>query len=60
MDPQVAAVGAYGVFMALNIVGVRGATTFELVITVITNFELLVSKGVVSLGFSMANFTKGG
>ena len=52
--------GAYGVFMALNIVGVRGATTFELVITVITNFELLVSKGVVSLGFSMANFTKGG
>ena len=60
MDPKVAAVDAYGVLMALNIVGVLVATTFELIITVIANFELLVSKGVVSPDFSMANFTKGG
>ena len=60
VDPKVAAVGAYVVFMALNIVGVRIAATFELVITMIAIFELLVFMGVVSPGFSMANFTKGG
>ncbi|MDO9405398.1 MAG: ethanolamine permease [Polaromonas sp.] len=60
VDPKVAAVGAYLVFMTLNILGVRIAATFELVITVIAIFELLVFMGVVSPGFSMANFTKGG
>ncbi|MFM9902512.1 MAG: ethanolamine permease [Polaromonas sp.] len=60
VDPKIAAVGAYVVFMTLNIVGVRIAATFELVITVIAIFELLVFMGVVSPGFSMANFTKGG
>lgn len=60
VDPKLAAVGAYVVFMALNILGVRIAATFELVITVIAIFELLVFMGVVSPGFSMANFTKGG
>ena len=60
VDPKIAAVGAYVVFMALNILGVRIAATFELVITAIAIFELLVFMGVVSPGFSMANFTKGG
>ncbi|MDZ7891056.1 MAG: ethanolamine permease [Rhodoferax sp.] len=60
LDPKLAALGAYLVFMTLNIVGVQIAATFELVITVIAIFELLVFMGVVSPGFSMANFTKGG
>jgi ethanolamine permease len=46
--------------MTLNIVGVQIAATFELFITLIAIFELLVFMGVVSPGFSMANFTKGG
>ena len=60
LDPKVAAVGAYLVFMTLNIVGVQIAATFELAITLLAIFELLVFMGVVSPGFSMANFTKGG
>jgi ethanolamine permease len=60
LDPKTAAVGAYIVFMALNIVGVQIAATFELAVTLLAIFELLVFMGVVSPGFSMANFTKGG
>jgi ethanolamine permease len=60
LDPKVAAVGAYLVFMALNIAGVQIAATFELVITLVAIVELLVFMGVVSPGFSMANFAKGG
>ncbi|MDB5851578.1 MAG: ethanolamine permease [Rhodoferax sp.] len=60
LDPKTAAVGAYIVFMALNIVGVQIAATFELVVTLFAIFELLVFMGVVSPGFSIANFTKGG
>lgn len=60
LDPKVAAVGAYLVFMTLNILGVQIAATFELVVTVIAIFELLVFMGVVAPGFSLANFTKGG
>jgi ethanolamine permease len=44
----------------LNIVGVAIAATFELVITLIAVFELLIFMGVVAPGFSMANFVKGG
>nr|WP_315426945.1 ethanolamine permease [uncultured Albidiferax sp.] len=60
LDPKVAAVGAYLVFMTLNIVGVQIAATFELAVTLLAIFELLVFMGVVSPGFSLANFTKGG
>lgn len=60
LDPKVAAVGAYLVFMTLNILGVQLAATFELVVTLIAVFELLVFMGVVAPGFSMANFVKGG
>lgn len=60
LDPKMAAVGAYLVFMTLNIVGVEIAATFELAVTLLAIFELLVFMGVVSPGFSMANFTKGG
>lgn len=60
LDPKTIAVGAYLVFMTLNIVGVAIAATFELVVTLLEIFELLVFMGVVSPAFSMANFTKGG
>lgn len=60
LDPKVAAVGAYVVFMALNIIGVQIAATFELFVTILAIFELLVFMGVVAPGFSLANFVKGG
>jgi len=60
IDPKLAALGAYLVFMALNIVGVQIAAMFELCITILAIFELLVFMGVVSPGFSMVNFNKGG
>ncbi|WP_454732549.1 MULTISPECIES: ethanolamine permease [Cupriavidus] len=60
LDPKHAAVGAYIVFMGLNIIGVRIAATFELVVTLFAIFELLVFMGVVAPGFSVANFARGG
>ncbi len=60
LDPKVAAVGAYLVFMGLNIIGVQIAATFELFVTLLAIFELLVFMGVVAPGFSIANFAKGG
>lgn len=60
LDPKNAAVGAYIVFMALNIVGVQIAAAFELIVTILAIFELLVFMGVVSPGFELSNFTKGG
>jgi ethanolamine permease len=60
LDPKVAAVGAYLVFMALNILGVRIAANFELVVTLIAIFELLVFMGVVAPGFSVDHLVKGG
>ena len=60
MDPKWVAVGAYIVFMSLNILGVRIAATFELVVTIIAVLELLVFVGVVTPGFAISNFVKGG
>lgn len=60
LDPKYAAAGAYALFMALNIIGVQIAATFELLVTVLAIIELLVFMGVVSPGFSFANFVKGG
>jgi ethanolamine permease len=54
------AVGAYLVFMALNILGVSIAATFELLVTLLAIFELLVFMGVVAPGFEMSNFVHGG
>ena len=56
LDPRMAAVGAYLVFMGLNIVGVSIAATFELVVTVLAVIELLVFMGVVAPGFSLSRF----
>lgn len=60
LDPKDVACVAYLIFMALNIIGVSIAATFELCVTILAIFELLVFMGVVAPGFSMANFTKGG
>jgi ethanolamine permease len=60
LDARMAAVGAYVVFMSLNIVGVMIAATFELLVTVLAIGELLVFMGVVSGGFEWSHFTAGG
>jgi len=60
LDPKWVAVGAYLVFMGLNIAGMKIAASFELMVTLIAIFELLVFMGVVAPGFSVANFVKGG
>jgi ethanolamine permease len=60
LDPRVAAIGAYAVFMTLNVVGVAIAATFELIVTVLAVIELLVFMGVVAPGFSFANFAANG
>ncbi len=60
LDPKIAAVGAYVIFMTLNIIGVQIAATFELFVTLLAIFELLVFMGVVSPGFEFSNFVKGG
>jgi ethanolamine permease len=60
LDPRTAAVGAYAVFMSLNIAGVTIAATFELVVTILAIIELLVFMGVVSGGFTWAHFTSHG
>jgi ethanolamine permease len=46
--------------MALNIIGVRIAAAFELLVVILAVFELLVFMGVVSPGFHLADFLKGG
>ena len=60
LDPKHAAVGAYVIFMTLNILGVSIAATFELIVTVLAVAELLVFMGVVAPGFSFSNFVLNG
>ncbi|WP_298217478.1 ethanolamine permease [Halothiobacillus sp.] len=60
LDPKLVAVGAYIVFMGLNIVGITIAATFELIVTILAVIELLVFMGVVSPGFSFSNFVLNG
>ncbi|CAN7554708.1 ethanolamine permease [Pseudorhodoferax sp. LjRoot39] len=60
IDPKMLALGAYVIFIALNWVGVSIAATFELFVTLLAIFELLVFMGVVAPGWSMANFVANG
>ena len=60
IDPKWVAVSAYLIFMTLNLVGVGIAATFELLVTLLAIFELLVFMGVVSPGFSASNFMLNG
>ncbi len=60
LAPKHTAVLAYLVFMAINIVGVRVAASFELFITVLAIIELLVFMAVVAPGFHLGNFVSHG
>ncbi len=60
LDPKMVAVGAYILFMGLNIAGVGIAATFELFVTILAVSELLVFMGVVAPGFQWSNFTANG
>jgi ethanolamine permease len=60
LPARTAAVGAYFVFMALNIVGVTIAATFELVVTIMAIVELLIFMGVVAPGFSVSHYVAHG
>jgi ethanolamine permease len=57
LGARTAAVGAYVLFMTLNIAGVTISATFELVVTVLAIAELLVFMAVVSGGFTWSHFT---
>ena len=60
INPKVFALGAYVLFVGLNIVGVHIAATFELFVTILAIVELLVFMGVVAPGFSISNFVAHG
>ncbi len=60
LNPKIAAVIAYVVFMTLNILGVRLAAMFELCVTILAVLELLVFMGVVAPNFSLAHFVLNG
>ena len=52
------AVVAYLLFTTLNVIGVKAAATFELVITVFAVCELLLFAGVTLLHFNAANLKR--
>lgn len=56
LSPVSVAIAAYIIFVCLNLMGVSMAATFELVVTIIAIFELLVFMGVVAPGFHLTNF----
>jgi ethanolamine permease len=60
LDPKHAAVGAYLIFMFMNVIGVSIAAGFELFVTVLAIGELLVFMGVVAPGFSWTAFAAHG
>lgn len=60
INPKWLALGAYVAFIALNWVGVGIAATFELFVTLLAIFELLMFMGVVTPGWSWANFAANG
>jgi ethanolamine permease len=51
----VIAIAAYLLFTALNIYGVKAAAGFELIITILAVFELLLFAGITLPHFSMTN-----
>lgn len=57
IDTIYIAVFAYLIFTGLNIVGVRAAAIFELVITILAVIELLIFAGVCLPNIEMANLT---
>ncbi|MEO9894211.1 ethanolamine permease [Aurantibacter sp.] len=55
VDLMIFAIGAYVIFTLINILGVKLAATFELVITVLAIIELLIFSGVTLPEFEWAN-----
>lgn len=55
IDVMVFAIGAYLIFTTINILGVRIAASFELVITVLAVIELLIFAGVTLPEFEIQN-----
>ena len=51
------AIIAYGIFTGINIIGVKTAAIFELVVTIIAVFELLLFAGITLPHFEIANIT---
>jgi ethanolamine permease len=60
INPKWFALGAYVIFIGLNWIGVGIAAAFELFVTVLAIVELLVFMGVVTPGWTLANFTANG
>lgn len=60
INPKWIALGAYAIFIALNWAGVGIAAAFELFVTLLAIFELLMFMGVVTPGWSWSNFTANG
>ncbi len=60
LEPRLAALLCYLVFMALNVWGVTVAATFELCVTLLAIFELCVFMGVVGPSFSWERFAARG
>lgn len=52
---MVFAIGAYFIFTVINILGVKLAASFELVVTILAVLELLIFAGVTLPEFEMAN-----
>ena len=55
IDVMVFAISAYLIFTAINILGVKIAASFELVITVLAVIELLIFAGVTLPEFQLSN-----
>lgn len=60
LNPKGVAVAAYVIFIALNWVGISIAASFELFVTLLAIFELLLFMGVVSPGWSLSNYVAHG
>lgn len=60
LPPRTAASLAFLLFMVINILGVHIAATFELIVTLLAIFELLVFMAVVAPGFRLTNFLAAG
>ncbi len=58
VDLMVFAVGAYLIFTGINILGVKLAASFELVITVLAIIELLIFAGVALPEFQWTKFSE--
>ncbi|GBR03505.1 ethanolamine permease [Acetobacter oeni] len=56
LPPKLGATLAFLTFMAINIVGIQIAASFELIVTVAAIIELLIFMGVVLPGFSWSRF----